>query len=214
MKITTTSLHLQVREELRSRILDGRLVAGGRVNESALATELSVSQTPIREALFGLEQEGLLTKRHGRGFEVTPLTREELVESLTLLGSLEGLALLEAGVPEEGTRKRLVELEARRGESTPAQALMLDRRLHDQLLAGCGNARLLRIVTSVRHGVTRYDHAFRKEVGTGATSAVGHEKILAALRRGDLNAAVVRLEQSWTDALDPMREWLERRRPD
>jgi DNA-binding GntR family transcriptional regulator len=49
-----------VYEALRQSILDGTLTPGQRLLSSALADELKVSRTPIREALRKLEAEGLV----------------------------------------------------------------------------------------------------------------------------------------------------------
>jgi GntR family transcriptional regulator len=61
-------LTAQVREELRARILDGRLAPGAQLPpEIDLARATGVSRTSLREAVMQLEQDGLLIRRHGHG---------------------------------------------------------------------------------------------------------------------------------------------------
>ena len=52
-------------------------VIPGRINESALAEELGISRTPLREALLVMEQRGMLETTLGRGFNVRALCREK-----------------------------------------------------------------------------------------------------------------------------------------
>lgn len=66
--VARPSLTAQVREDLRSRILDGRLEQGSQLPpEVELARAIGVSRTSLREAVMQLEQDGLLIRRHGHG---------------------------------------------------------------------------------------------------------------------------------------------------
>ena len=56
-----------VYEELREAILDLRLQPGEPLREAAIAEQLGVSKTPIREALTRLEQEGLVETTSFKG---------------------------------------------------------------------------------------------------------------------------------------------------
>jgi DNA-binding FadR family transcriptional regulator len=58
---------------LRAKILDLQLPPDGKVNIDALARELGVSQTPIREALSQLEGDRLIVKTPGKGYRTTAL---------------------------------------------------------------------------------------------------------------------------------------------
>ena len=60
-------LRKQVYEAIRGQVLTGRLRPGGRVAELALARELGVSRTPVREAIAQLVHEGLLEQIPAEG---------------------------------------------------------------------------------------------------------------------------------------------------
>lgn len=62
----------QVYELLRSRIIGCELAPSTRLNMDALARELQVSQTPIREAINRLASERLVTVEAFRGVLVAP----------------------------------------------------------------------------------------------------------------------------------------------
>lgn len=78
--------------ELRQRILDGHLPGGTRLFEVALAADLGISRTPVREAMARLAEEGLLDRAPGGGFMVRAFSLEDAVDAIELRGLLEGAA--------------------------------------------------------------------------------------------------------------------------
>lgn len=89
--------------DLRQRIVKGELPGGTRLYEVALADELEVSRTPVREAMSRLAEEGLLERARGGGFVVRSFTFADVIDAIELRGVLEGTALrlaAEAGAPE------------------------------------------------------------------------------------------------------------------
>ncbi|RTZ44790.1 GntR family transcriptional regulator [Candidimonas sp. SYP-B2681] len=69
-----------------------------RVREEELAKKLSVSRTPVREALLRLGQEGILTMEPRRGALLSPVTLEDYIEWLKLRIELEAFAAREAAL--------------------------------------------------------------------------------------------------------------------
>ncbi len=45
-------LREDVQKEILNRIVDGRLAAGSRINETHLAADMGLSRTPLREAMI------------------------------------------------------------------------------------------------------------------------------------------------------------------
>src|SRR5579884_1831884 len=80
-------------EIVRDRILNGDFAQNSRIVESTLCDELGVSRTPMREALFRLEQDGLVRQDQNRGFSVMPLTAREVREIYPIMWTLEILAV-------------------------------------------------------------------------------------------------------------------------
>ncbi|MGH1460760.1 MAG: GntR family transcriptional regulator [Neptuniibacter sp.] len=94
----------QILTTLRQMILSGEFAAGARLAEIPTAEKLGVSRTPIRIAFRALEQEGLLNKLSGRGYEVRSVSIEEIEGAVEVRGALEGLAArraAEKGLTEE-----------------------------------------------------------------------------------------------------------------
>src|SRR5690606_37196009 len=67
----TRDLTLTAYSQLKELIKDGVLVPGSRITESDLSARLGMSRTPVREAIYRLEGEGLLTHEARRGLTVT-----------------------------------------------------------------------------------------------------------------------------------------------
>jgi GntR family transcriptional regulator, transcriptional repressor for pyruvate dehydrogenase complex len=66
------SLTVEVADDIRRKILDGRLAGGSRIpTEETLGVEYQVSRTVIREAIARLRSEGLLSSRPGIGVFVS-----------------------------------------------------------------------------------------------------------------------------------------------
>ena len=67
-----------VYQELLARVLSSELGPDDRITIDALARELGVSQTPIREALHRLSADGIVVRNHLSGYRVAPkMTREK-----------------------------------------------------------------------------------------------------------------------------------------
>ena len=77
---------------IRGMILRGSLKPGQRVAEAALAEALSMSRTPVRQALPLLAQEGLLVESGSRGYIVRTFTRSDILDAIDVRGMLEGFA--------------------------------------------------------------------------------------------------------------------------
>jgi len=88
--------YLSLKDHVYNYIVDqinnGNLIAGKKVNESAISESLNVSRTPVREALIQLSSEGLLENVPRKGFVIKSLTTEEAKETYFIIGALDGLA--------------------------------------------------------------------------------------------------------------------------
>ena len=69
-------LNAVVYAELRRRLVTGKMSPGHGLSTRSLATELGVSQTPVRDALSRLAAEGAVEIRSKRRILVPPMTRE------------------------------------------------------------------------------------------------------------------------------------------
>lgn len=78
---------------IKDLILEGEFKTGDRLVERELAERLSISRTPIREALFRLESQGFVKTVPRKGVIVADISEKEIIEVFTILSSLEVLAV-------------------------------------------------------------------------------------------------------------------------
>ncbi|UTD26037.1 GntR family transcriptional regulator [Bradyrhizobium sp. WD16] len=77
---------------LRDLILSGALRPGERISELQAVETIGVSRTPVRMALVRLEEEGLLEAIPSGGFMVKAFSERDILDSIEVRGTLEGLA--------------------------------------------------------------------------------------------------------------------------
>src|SRR5213592_4223989 len=106
---TDRSVSQTVRAQLslRDLILSGGLRPGERISELQAVETTGVSRTPVRMALVRLEEEGLLEAIPSGGFMVKAFSERDILESIELRGTLEGLAARFAA--ERGVSARMLE---------------------------------------------------------------------------------------------------------
>jgi DNA-binding GntR family transcriptional regulator len=197
-----------VYESVKELIMDHAVAPGDRVNIDALARQLGVSPTPVREALARLESDGLVRKRPLAGYTTTPLlTRAEFDELFEMRLLLETAAAERAAKgavgPEELDRLRA---EADLPDQTAGAIgyagfgafTAQDARFHDLVAERAGN-RLLRDAVVRLHS---HLHLHRLDFPTAhyGVSAVEHHRIVDAIGAGDPAAARTAMRQHLTRA--------------
>lgn len=127
--------------DLRNKILSGELAAGVRLREVALAEELNISRTPVRDAMSRLAEEGLLERAKTGGFVIRRFGLADIADSIELRGVLEGTAArmaAERGVTKDNLvviHKLLIQLD----ECFSDQGLTVDLGRYSELNADFHN---------------------------------------------------------------------------
>lgn len=91
-EVFTGLLSEQVHRLLTAQILQRELLPGTRIVESELARQLSVSQSPVRDALRRLAHEGLVIQLPRRGTFVAEISDDDARASYQVRGALEAVA--------------------------------------------------------------------------------------------------------------------------
>jgi DNA-binding GntR family transcriptional regulator len=142
-------------EELRRRILDGRLPPGRRLKETELAAELGLSRTPVRDALSRLTVEGLLDFRPNVGATVAVWSEGQIELMFRIRAMLEPFAA-EVAAPqvsdaEVGEMRRLceaMEAAARRETAEDLKRLsQANQKLHRMIIEATRSDQLIKVVT-------------------------------------------------------------------
>lgn len=92
-KVSHGSLGNKIFDILRERILNDEYEKGQKLNELALANELKISRTPIREALKQLELEGLVESIPNKGVYVKGFSSRDIDDMFEIRLALESLAI-------------------------------------------------------------------------------------------------------------------------
>ncbi|GAA1327055.1 GntR family transcriptional regulator [Leucobacter albus] len=192
-----------VYEQIRSRVLREEIPPNARINIDALARELQVSSTPIREALRQLQGDNLVVQEPGRGYRTTPILNPTQLREL-----FEFRLLVEPWAAKIAAQDRLqnpaYRLEAEIADITALvsnqsdiryELMDHDIRFHDAILGSTSNE-VLRSAYAQTHC---HLHAFRLHPGerTGEFTVQEHRVIHRAIRDHDPEAA----EQAMRDHL-------------
>ena len=188
-----------VTDRLRADIVDGRYDLGQTLRETALAHDLGVSRTPVREALTRLEMEGLVVVEQPRGASVFRPSRQELEDICDLRVCLESSALRYAvqrgrrGISE--ALAGIVEaMRERREQADTAGYLRLDTAFHAAFFAHCRNSYLSDAYQTIAAKMAAMRHRLGDHDDHMAKSFVEHSEIAEAVEAGAIDRALQILE--------------------
>ncbi|TAK42819.1 MAG: GntR family transcriptional regulator [Betaproteobacteria bacterium] len=175
---------------LRDYLRAGRLATGHPLQEAALAAQLGVSRTPVREALARLASEGLVVAE-GRSFTVPALTDADIRDIYELRFLLEPQALSEIAQSRPGRkelaplRKALDDMAAAHEDGDGAEFMEANYRFRAEWMARVPNRRLARAIELYADHV-RYLRAFTLgEAGVRARVLKGLKRLVATLEAAD-----------------------------
>lgn len=181
-------LRESVYESIKGMLMDASLEPGSRVSIDGLARDLEVSPTPVREALFRCEAEGLVVRRPNVGYTVAPiLDRQELLDLYDLRLQLEPIAAERAAA--RASAADLAELkDAERsmrsavggdGYEAYREFAGQDAKLHHRIAVAAGNALVADTLGRLRAHTHSYRLYFRR--GIAEVTVAEHREILAAV---------------------------------
>ncbi|QKW49562.1 GntR family transcriptional regulator [Streptomyces buecherae] len=184
----------QVANALRAAMIAGELQAGTVYSAPALAAELGVSATPVREAMLALAREGMVEPVRNKGFRITELSDRDLDEYSEIRELIEvptiGRVTRTVSVEDlESMRPVAQEIVAAAGRHDLIGYLEADRRFHLQLVGLAGNARLVEVVGDLRKRARLFGLARLDRNGELIASAEEHLELLDLMIAGDATGA-------------------------
>lgn len=98
-------------EKLKSEIIELEYGPGEQLVEATLAEKLDISRTPLRQALYRLELEGLVHKKLNGRMQVANMSMKEANELFAVREVMEGLIAREAtkNIAEDGKKDTIIE---------------------------------------------------------------------------------------------------------
>ena len=179
---------------LRQSILQGDLAPGERLRSDALANDLKVSRTPVREALRKLEAEGLV-QRSGSGLIVREVSEHDLTELFYVREALEGMAArlaAENATPGEiGEIRELLDDMETLGQRGDLVALRpLTAEYHRLVGRAAHNGRLLQSLENLLGHVRQMQTSTLLNIkGRAAEALKEHRDLLQAIEARDSERA-------------------------
>ncbi len=183
-----------VYRRLRRAIVRGELTQGSTVSDTELAARLSVSKTPVRQALARLAQEGLVLRTPHKGAVVTSLSRADLEEIYQLRMHLEGLAARMAAerLTDEHAKELTAILDELEVATTARDAASLRRsypRLHQAIWRSSETRRLPAILVSLQDYVEMSRYRPLLEPSGFEVGFEEHARVVRAIVARDPNGA-------------------------
>ncbi len=198
-------MRAQAAEEIRDRILTGRLRPGDRLDLDSLSAEFGTSRTPVREALLELSYEGLVSITPRSGMSVVGITPQDAVDNFAVLAALVGKAAELA--TERITPAELAELaDLAAAVEGAVDVVDANRRFHRALNRAARSPRLLTYVRQAVRVVPGNYFALFPEQEQRALRE--HAALLEAIRRGDAVTARTLAERHVLDAGEALGGWL------
>jgi len=205
-KETVTTLSEQAFHVLRQDVLSGRHLPESKLKVDALQTLYGFSSSPLREALSRLVQEGLVKSDERRGFRVTAISPEDLVDITKMRLMLDIPALRESirlgddawEAQIVASFHRLEKIESR----LPQGPVVLDadwsqrhRDFHRALIAACPSERQLAWSMSLFDQAERYRHFAARNRTVSKKKDEEHRTLMKAVLRRDVETAAVLLAE-------------------
>jgi len=184
----------QVTGHLRRLILSGELPPGSRLVGKQLAEDMGISRTPVREALHRLAQENLVVRRESGGFEVRPLSAQEVEEVVGVRAALESYAVELAArrmSPQvlEALKRNVEEYALALKQNKVMRLVKLNTAFHEAVYEAAGSRVLRGQINELAAILHRFRVAILSEPKAAARSLKDHRRLLEALGKGDARLA-------------------------
>lgn len=186
-----SSLADEAYQEIRARIVDGRIAPGSRITVRPISDELELSATPIKAALVALERDGVITSRLHRGYFVPHLSASDMREIYELRDAFDATAArLAAQHVEHAETGAILEAmcddqAARLDEQALDDYRRLDVDFHRALWVRSGNSRLLRAGEPLLDQMLLGNALSARKPGRALESVHEHRGIAVAIAQGD-----------------------------
>lgn len=200
----------RIHQILRRRILMGEISAGERLSVPALARELEVSRSPVREAVLRLCREGLAQEERNRGAVVPHPDTGTLISLYQAREALEGMtARLAAENFSADIRRRLLSIltehEEVVAEGDFTRHIEMDAAFHRNVREAAGSPVMAKMLDEIQGQVML---AMRSTaVSGGARQAIeDHRRIFEALATGDPEVSERAARQHIARLIDLLRQ--------
>lgn len=205
----------QICDDLRERILTLELKPGSNFSRPALAEFYRVSQTPIRDAILKLEQEGLVeiypqSKTLVSRIDVADAKETQFLRTAIELEVARSLALTSDKSLIVPARQLLAQQREALTRGDFAAFIQLDRQFHASLARAAGHVGLWDLIRTRSGHLDRLRQLHLPSPGKGQAIMSDHKAILAAIDRGDEAAARAAVRKHLSGTLQAVEQIVEK----
>lgn len=204
LKLQRESVTDIVYNAIREAIIERELAPGARVTEAALAAQLEVSKTPIREALLRLAHVGLIEPDGRRGGRVVVPSRAAIRAAYEVRVAIEcETARLAAEQPDAdsvSTLRDLAQSSIARAEANDVEGFRdLDKRFHLHLADLTQNSRLIALIRDAIDLTWILRRRDAPVADASVTCAQQHVEITKAIESGEPDDAEAAMRNHLTN---------------
>ncbi|MGV3571732.1 MAG: GntR family transcriptional regulator [Ramlibacter sp.] len=188
--IPRAALHEQVTQRLRQMLVEGQIPPGAKLNERELAEQLSVSRTPLREAIKMLAAEGLVELLPNRGAIAVSLRESDVLDTFEVMAGLEAMSGELAA--QRITDTELAEIRAMHYEMLAAYTRQdlstyysINARIHRAINAAARNPVLATVYNQVNARLQALRFRSNQDGEKWKRAVKEHEKMIEALAARD-----------------------------
>ena len=207
----TSSLREQVYEDLRFRLITGKIAPGVGISTRGLAQQMGVSQMPVRDALSRIAAEGAVDIRSKRAVMVPKMTLERFDEIMRLRTLLEPVAAVAALPHINAERLRDIRAadeatDAALGEGDVNAYMESNFRFHSLIYGAAPMPLANRMIESLWMQFGPFMRVVYGRYGTAAL--VDHHQAAAkAIAKGDAQGLHDAIAGDIGDCADLMQDW-------
>ncbi|NLW07686.1 MAG: GntR family transcriptional regulator [Clostridia bacterium] len=196
-------------ETIKQLIVNNELKAGEILSENALAANLGMSRTPIREAIKILAKEGYVEIHNGIGIYVKHITVKEIYDISEVRVSLEILALRtainnisEAEYEDIIGRWTQLKNKLQKGIKVPYEDIFdLDAETHSLIVQKSDNHFIKEIINDIQLKIQRFQKMSTRATANDLNTVNLHLSILEYMRAKDVKNASEVLRRHVFDSL-------------
>jgi DNA-binding GntR family transcriptional regulator len=204
-----------VYENIKKKIIELEYEPEKTLNEEMLTNEVGVSRTPLRQALYRLELEGLVIKKSNGRIHVAPVSIQEAEEIFKVREVLEGLIVREATAritPEEimelEKTMQLMTLAAENGLNY--DSVRYGSEFHHIFYKPSGNQIAVQFLDQLNSRLERYRRfsGYKHPQYQPMISVQEHQEILDCIKKGDADMAEKTMRAHIRRSLEVTKETL------
>lgn len=199
--------------QIRDHIVKGDYQLGEAISETALAAELGISKTPVREAFLRLETEGLVDIQPQRGTFVFSMGAAEVGALSEFRDVIETAALSmamrrDAAALGADLAKIVADMDHAVARLDPGSYRECDSRFHDCIIRHCANPYLADAYGPIAFRVQTLRNLLSRDLALNLRSLSEHTEISRTVARGDEGKSVALLRAHMAGTAAAYEAWI------